>query len=141
MKYKIGDRVRIKSIDWYNKNKDKNGYVDVGVLFDKEMSRWCGKTMTIIKVNQLYYTMEEDGISQFFWTDGTIECKIEEDERTEKLRQDALKYESTTMGKAFDWFCKHGLEYIKAEPIGSCAVGHTVNFADMWEAYKKAMEE
>ena len=63
------------------------------------------------------------------------------DERTEKLRQDVLKYESTTMGKAFDWFCKHCLEYIKAEPIGSCAVGHTVNFADMWEAYKKAMEE
>ena len=63
------------------------------------------------------------------------------DERIEKLRQDALKYEGTTMGKAFDWFCKHCLEYIKAEPLGSCAVEYTVNFADMWEAYKKAMEE
>ena len=63
------------------------------------------------------------------------------DERTEKLRQDALKYESTTMGKAFDWFCKHCLEYIKAEPIGSCAVAYNVNFTDMWEAYKKAMEK
>lgn len=63
------------------------------------------------------------------------------DERTKKLRQDALKYEGTTMGKAFDWFCKHCLEYIKAEPLGSCAVAYTVEFADMWEAYKKAMEE
>lgn len=63
------------------------------------------------------------------------------DERTEKLRQDALKYENTTMGKAFDWFCKHCLEYIKAEPLGTCAVEYNVNFADMWEAYKKAMEE
>lgn len=63
------------------------------------------------------------------------------DERIEKLRQDALKYEGTTMGKAFDWFCKHCLEYIKAEPLGSCAVEYTVNFADMWESYKKAMEE
>lgn len=63
------------------------------------------------------------------------------DERNEKLRQDALKYEGTTMGKAFDWFCKHCLEYIKAEPLGNCAVAYNVNFADMWEAYKKAMEE
>lgn len=47
----------------------------------------------------------------------------------------------TMMHKAFKWFITHCLEYIKAEPIGSCAVGHTVNFADMWEAYKKAMEE
>ena len=64
------------------------------------------------------------------------------DERTEKLRQDALKYESTTMAKAFDWFCKHCIEYIKAEPIGTCgAVAYNVNFKDMWESYKKAMEE
>ena len=66
--------------------------------------------------------------------------KIDE-RRTEKLRQDALKYEGTTMGKAFDWFSKHCLEYIKAEPIGTCgAVEYTADFADMWEAYKKAME-
>ena len=27
MKYNVGDRVRIKDIDWYNKNKDSNGNV------------------------------------------------------------------------------------------------------------------
>lgn len=63
------------------------------------------------------------------------------DERIEKLKQDALKYEGTTMAKAFKWFITHYLEYIKGEPIGTCAVGYTVKFADMWEAYKKAMEE
>ena len=63
------------------------------------------------------------------------------DERTEKLRQDILKYESTTMGKAFDWFCKHSLKYIEVEPFGSGPIAYTANFADMWEAYKKAMEE
>ena len=47
----------------------------------------------------------------------------------------------TMMQKAFEWFGKHFLEYIKAEPIGSCAVAYNVNFTDMWEAYKKAMEK
>lgn len=28
MKYKVGDKVRIKSLDWYNKNKNKYGDVD-----------------------------------------------------------------------------------------------------------------
>lgn len=63
------------------------------------------------------------------------------DERTEKLKQDALKYEGTTMAKAFKWFTAHYLQYIKAEPIGNDAVAYTVKFTDMWEAYKKAMEE
>lgn len=92
MKYNVGDRVRIKSIDWYNRNKDKNGYVDVGVLFDEEMSRWCGKTMTIIKVNQLYYTMEEDDISHFFWTDEMFEGLVEETTETTIKIKDLRKF-------------------------------------------------
>ena len=79
MKYKVGDKVRIKSLDWYNENKGKDGYVDAGLIFDKNMSRWCGKTMTILKVYQTCYAMEEDYISQFFLTDEMIEGLVEED--------------------------------------------------------------
>ena len=54
----------------------------------------------------------------------------------------ADKCSETMMQNAFEWFCKHCLEYIKAEPIGTCgAVAYNVNFKDMWESYKKAMEE
>lgn len=47
----------------------------------------------------------------------------------------------TMMQKAFKWFITHYLQYIKAEPIGNGVVAYSVKFADMWEAYKKAMEE
>lgn len=46
MKYKVGDRVRIKSVDWYNKNKDEEGYVK-GALFDESRVKFCGTTQTI----------------------------------------------------------------------------------------------
>lgn len=46
MKYKIGDQVRIKGVDWYNKNKDEEGYVK-GAFFDKSRVKFCGTTQTI----------------------------------------------------------------------------------------------
>lgn len=47
MKYKVGDKVRIKSIDWYNDNKDKYGVVP-NCRFVKSMSIYCGKEATIL---------------------------------------------------------------------------------------------
>lgn len=48
MKYKVGDRVRIKSFEWYNENKDKNGNVHCGdKVFDDYMSVFCGSVVTI----------------------------------------------------------------------------------------------
>ena len=53
-KYKIGDRVRIKSLDWYNENKDEYGDIDCGnVVFLKSMQRFCGRIVTIIDVNEV----------------------------------------------------------------------------------------
>ena len=78
MKYNVGDKVQIKDIDWYNKNKDENGRVDAGFFLNYDMSRWCGKIMTILTVYETYYRMDADYFSQFFWTDEMIECKVEE---------------------------------------------------------------
>lgn len=50
MKYKIGDKVRVKSLKWYNKNKDANGTVHVPFGFIKEMAQYCGKEFIITQV-------------------------------------------------------------------------------------------
>ena len=77
MKYKVGDKVRIKSLDWYNENKDEYGYVDCGSReFFIKMSLWCGKIATIKEIcrTNCYHLEEYD----FDWTDEMIECKVEE---------------------------------------------------------------
>jgi hypothetical protein len=77
MKYKVGDRVRIKSIDWYNENKNKFGSVWGHYPFDKDMSKYCGKVMTISHIRGDHYTMVENLVN--YWTDNMIECKVEEE--------------------------------------------------------------
>ena len=50
MKYKVGDKVRVKSLDWYNENKDEHGTVNVPFSFIKEMTQYCGKEFIITQV-------------------------------------------------------------------------------------------
>ena len=52
-KFKKGDIVRIKSLDWYNNNKDEKGNVTVtgySCSFTKVLSELCGKCLVIEKV-------------------------------------------------------------------------------------------
>ena len=78
MKYNVGDKVRIKSLDWYNENKDEYGYIDCGSrAFFTKMSNWCGKIATIKEICKTNcYRLEE---YDFDWTDEMIECLVEEE--------------------------------------------------------------
>lgn len=75
MKYKIGDKVKVKSLDWYNQNKDEFGEVKCGgYVFPYPMTKHCGKTVTIrcINTKDCYYVIyEDDGYRS--WTDEMIE--------------------------------------------------------------------
>lgn len=80
MKYKPGDKVRIKSLEWYNANKDEDGkvcvYSDSYAIFIQVMSKFCGQTVTILEVvDDLYGILEDDG--DYSWADYMIECLIE----------------------------------------------------------------
>ena len=89
MKYKIGDKVRIKSLDWYNKNKDEYGQIyNCGpYTFKSQMSEYCGCVMTITKRYSRSYKMKEDK-TEWHFTDAMIEGKIDEYiEETKRLGQ------------------------------------------------------
>lgn len=79
MKYKVGDRVKIKSLNWYNEHKDETDDIECSnnIWFYREMSKFCGKVMTISHVRADHYTMVEDLVG--YWTDEMIECKVEEE--------------------------------------------------------------
>ena len=80
MKYKVGDKVKIKSLDWYNKNKDEDGevcvYGDSYAIFIQVMTKFCGQTVTISEVVDDLYGILEDG-GDYSWADYMIECLIE----------------------------------------------------------------
>lgn len=70
-KYKVGDRVVVKSLDWYNENKDSIGVVRVPCTFIREMSTYCGKVVTIKRVYYSSYHIEGD--DSFSWSDEMFE--------------------------------------------------------------------
>lgn len=81
MKYKVGDKVRIKSLDWYYENRDKIDQIDCGnVCFVRNMATLCGKIVTISSILptlEAYRIEEDDG--EFNWTDEMIERLVEEE--------------------------------------------------------------
>lgn len=68
MKYKVGDKVRVRKDLVVGKE-----YGGLGTLFCSEMKRWRGKTVTIAEVdeNLLMYIIKED--KQFSWVDEMFE--------------------------------------------------------------------
>ena len=78
LKYKVGDSVLIKSIDWYNKYKDEDGDVSCGeFVFVEGMKKFCSEIMTISEDGGDGYLMLEDNHG-YVWTDEMFECKVEE---------------------------------------------------------------
>ena len=96
-RFKAGDKVQIKNFDWYNENKNKFGKVwcnNGRIPFDTDMSKYCGKVMTISHDRADHYTMVEDLVH--YWTDEMIERKVgqveEDNQSMEKLKENAKHY-------------------------------------------------
>ena len=83
MNYKENDKVTIQSQDWYEQNKQPNGFIiykkdgNKVATFSPGMLKFCGQTFTVGKVitgSSIYpdhYTFIEDG-GAYKWTDEMI---------------------------------------------------------------------
>ena len=76
MKYKKGDRVRVKSLEWYNANKNSEGAIIFPDfrIFDDSMSEFCGKVVTIdayIPRGNYYDINEDEKVN--YWSDDMFE--------------------------------------------------------------------
>ena len=83
MKYKVGDKVKIKSLDWYEANKTKDGEVYLkGIVFLQLMSKYCGKVATITHAFRYGYYLDIDR-GCYHWTDKMFEENINDMETKE----------------------------------------------------------
>lgn len=147
MKYKVGDKVKIKSLDWYNENKIDYGtsygankiksYVKCnGCNFLDIMSPYCGKELTVDIAeednNISTYIMKEPAIS-FKFTEDMIEGLVDEPQEKMVSLEDVCNflndhlYTGTSTGD-YDY----GQEYICSD---------FDNASDLIFALRKAMEE
>lgn len=87
-KFKVGDVVKVKSLDWYNKHKEENGYIIVerNHPFTEEMKEFCGKYFCIndISENGIYFK----GISDFVFYDWMIEDQVYELKEVDLLKEE-----------------------------------------------------
>jgi hypothetical protein len=70
IKYNVGDKVLVKSLDWYNENKDASGNVQVPMCFVSAMREWCGKIVTIKSRGCSNYLIAE---GEYMWSDEMFE--------------------------------------------------------------------
>ena len=130
MKYKKGDKVRVKSLDWYKANKNPEDAIIFGdfQIFDESMSAFCGKVVTIGHCNSKhnYYDIEEDGKVNY-WTDEMFEgLAIEEPQ--EKM---------VSLDKVIKWLQENTVKHFDNKNL-TMLFGSTI---DMIEDFRKTMEE
>lgn len=110
-KFKVGDKVRVKSLDWY-----KTEYTNEGVRlsFVSDMSKFCGKIVTIeIVSNNLYYIKEDD--DKFSWQDYMFEDEvIKEDNdiiKNHEVMEDNVKSFKTIYNELFRLYERKNEDY------------------------------
>lgn len=75
-KFKVGDKVRVKSLEWYNVNKDECGDVDMPNEcngFSNQMALWLGRELTITSMAFGCYVVAEN---DFCWLDFMLEDEV-----------------------------------------------------------------
>ena len=72
MKYKVGDKVRVKSLEWYSKNSKNSAVVQNGVSFTDAMLKYSGKTAVVVGIYHDSYDLDIDN-KEWYWYDWMFE--------------------------------------------------------------------
>ena len=112
MKHKVGDTVKIKSIDWFNaQEKDSDGDIYIYsvnniVYFTKDMSNYCSKEAKIedIRIDDNIYFLDVDKRC-YEWTD--------------EMLDENYDFKQLAVGETFD-FKGHKLRVEKVQKTSSC---------------------
>jgi uncharacterized protein YodC (DUF2158 family) len=112
MKHKVGDTVKIKSIDWFNaQEKDSDGDIHTYsvnniVYFTKDMSNYCSKEAKIedIRIDDNIYFLDVDKRC-YEWTD--------------EMLDENYDFKQLAVGETFD-FKGHKLRVEKVQKTSSC---------------------
>lgn len=100
LKFKVGDKVRVKSLEWYN-NQPKDMYGDIhdGITFIKDMVRYCGKVLSITKLYENSYGVD---VTSYVWQDWMLEDEAvtEEKQEVEQLNKIEMETKKMTLQEA-----------------------------------------
>ena len=133
MRYRKGDRVRVKSLEWYYANKNSEGAVifDNFRIFDESMSEFCGKVVTIDAYipRGNYYDIKEDGKVNF-WEDDMFEGLAIEESQENMVSLDDV------CGALYDML--HELDINDHTMVGTWEYD---NVADFIKDFRKRLKE
>ena len=87
-KFKVGDVVKVKSLDWYNSNKIEDGSVVVKnyLAFSKDMKEFCGKFFCIKKTNGACISLK--GLENYSFHDWMLEVQTYELEEVDLSKEE-----------------------------------------------------
>ena len=136
MKYKPLDKVRIKSLDWYNENKDEHGNIDIShdFTFYAPRSKYCGRVFTIDVVFDNCYTVKEDN-HEYYWADEMIEGLVEEETKPNIIEEAKTYWDSIKDA----WICPEG--YIFKDENGNIINATKIVLEKKKKEYPKTYEE
>jgi hypothetical protein len=134
MKYKPGDKVRIKSFDWYIANECGGLIMCDGITFHERMIKLCGKELTI----DLVYTNDE-GTSLYIMKEPETQWRFT-DSMIEGLVEEKPQETMVSLDKVCSW-----IDDVDISKYLSCIFSGAVNISfksnDFIRDLKKSMEE
>ena len=100
LKFKVGDKVRVKSLEWYNEKKDSIGHIPIGQVFTDAMSKYCGSILTIKEIFEDFYIVNENTKN---WQDWMLEDEVvtEEKQEVEQLIKNNMETKEMTEEEVF----------------------------------------